>query len=624
MKRYEKWILISLVALLVVSLGAIVLTHSWANYRDQLRALRKKAQHSQELVDTRPLDTAQQVAALAVTRTEQDYAADALRLGDRSVDLAFAIAIREAAQNPPPLTPQTRQLTARIKADEAAVAADQSRVAQYTKLLAKTPERAKDEINGLVLTAQAQLALDQDDLEGAKQELILAGGDKQAQIQQLLDRHNASEAHSASGSVAASAAAAPSIERTQSRSLVAQFQAWNSLHSKESQLIQAQQDAQALATTLSASRADLQKKLSQGQLEKKSQHPGAAGSEPPVSEVSAAAQTQEASAASLLHNLSEAQKNLADLGKRVEVQQQLAAVYGEWITFVNVREKSFLHGTFVAIFWVLLIAVGILLANALVQHFFADVDLERRQLRTIQAVLLFAAQALGVVLILLVILGVPSNLATVLALAGAGLTVALKDFIVGFLGWFVLMGKDGIRVGDWVEINGVGGEVLKVGPLHTVILETGSWTDAGHPTGRKVSFVNSFAIEGQYFNFSTSGQWLWDEIEVLVPEGAEPYAIAEAIRKIAADETAKNAQLAEAEWNQVAPSASRSFSAAPSLTVRPTALGVNVVLRYITRANERHETRARLYRAIVELLHKKKISGSAVSTPSAKAASEHA
>jgi len=25
------------------------------------------------------------------------------------------------------------------------------------------------------------------------------------------------------------------------------------------------------------------------------------------------------------------------------------------------------------------------------------------------------------------------------ALAGAGLTVALKDFIVGFFGWFVLM-----------------------------------------------------------------------------------------------------------------------------------------------------------------------------------------
>src|SRR2546421_6006616 len=43
---------------------------------------------------------------------------------------------------------------------------------------------------------------------------------------------------------------------------------------------------------------------------------------------------------------------------------------------------------------------------------------------------------------------------------GAGLTVALKDFIVGFFGWFALMRKGGIRLGDWVEINGVSGEVV--------------------------------------------------------------------------------------------------------------------------------------------------------------------
>lgn len=621
MKRFEKLILIALVALLAVCLTAIVLTHGWANYRDQLRAMRKSAERSKEPVDTRPLETAQQVAALAVTRTEQDYAADALRLGDRSVDLAFAVAIREAAENPPPLTPQTRDLTARIKAGEAAVSADQNRITQFTQLLAKAPENAKDDINGLVLTAQAQLALDQDDLDAAKQELILAGGDKQAQIQQLLDQHNASDVHTAGAASAANAAEASSAERTQSKNLVAQFRAWSSLHAKELQLVQAQQDAQALAASLSATRANLQKELAEGYLEKKSKRPGTAAATPASSDSAAAAQTQEPSALSTLHDLSEAQKNLADLGKRIEVEQQLAADYGNWITFVNVREKAFLHGMLVSIFWVLLIAVCIVLANWMVQRFFADVDLERRQLRTIQAVLLFSVQAVGLLLILLVIFGVPGNLATVLALAGAGLTVALKDFIVGFLGWFVLMGKDGIRVGDWVEIDGVGGEVLKVGPLHTIILETGSWTDAGHPTGRKVSFVNSFAIEGHYFNFSTSGQWLWDEIEVLVPEGAEPHAIAEAIRKIAADETMKNAQLAEDEWNRVAPSASTSFSAAPSLDVRPTALGVNVVVRYITRANERHQVRARLYHAIVELLQKKKVYGSAVSTPSAKVVS---
>jgi len=251
-----------------------------------------------------------------------------------------------------------------------------------------------------------------------------------------------------------------------------------------------------------------------------------------------------------------------------------------------------------------------------VQKFVADLTIDRRQVQAIRAVILFAVQVIGIVLILLVILGVPDNFATIAALAGAGITVAMKDFIVGFFGWFILMGPNGIKPGDWVEINGVGGEVLSVGLLHTVILETGSWSDAGHPTGRKVTFVNSFAIEGHYFNFSTSGQWLWDEIQVQVPGDKDPYKVAESIQKIAADDTAANAKTAEDEWNRVATGdAQKSFSAVPSMNVRPTGSGVDVRVRYLTRANERHEVRARLYRAVVDLLRSTNIPESAAAKP---------
>jgi small-conductance mechanosensitive channel len=322
----------------------------------------------------------------------------------------------------------------------------------------------------------------------------------------------------------------------------------------------------------------------------------------------------------LLRQQTLAKKTLAGFATRVQTEQQLAAVYANWIDLVNARAKSFLHEIFVCSLWIVAIILLVFVAHYFLKRFFAQMARERREMRTVDTVVLLSVQAVGVILILLVIFGIPGNFATVLALAGAGLTVALKDFIVGFLGWFVLMGKDGIRVGDWVEINGVGGEVLKLGPLHTVVLETGNWTDAGHPTGRKVSFVNSFAIEGHYFNFSTSGQWLWDEIELQVPAGVDPYAMAEAIQEIAAHETAQNAQLAESEWNRV--TASRSFHATPSLSVRPSSSGISVQLRYITRANERFEVRARLYRAIVELLQKKTIPEVAISTTGPKAVSE--
>jgi small-conductance mechanosensitive channel len=162
-------------------------------------------------------------------------------------------------------------------------------------------------------------------------------------------------------------------------------------------------------------------------------------------------------------------------------------------------------------------------------------------------------------------------------------------------------------VGDWVEINGVGGEVVDIGLLRTVLLETGNWADSGHPTGRKVTFVNSFAIEGHFFNFTTSGQWLWDELEVAIPSGENPYLMVEQIQKIVLAETEKNSQLAEQEWQRAARRYGSHFSALPAIDIRPSGSGVAVMVRYITRAHERYEVRSRLYQAIVELLHRKHV-----------------
>jgi small-conductance mechanosensitive channel len=616
MTSRERKIFASFASLFVLVLIAAVITRDWSNYREQLHKLRAASKHAQAAVDTRPLETAQQLAQMAVTPMEQEYAQDALRLGDHSVDLAFAAALRDAAENPAPLTPQTRDLLERIKSAEAAVAADQGRVVQFAQLLGRAEPDAKAGLQQLVAIAQAQFALDQDDLDDANQELSRAGGNRQAQIQQLFDQHKTAEA-SIAGFVA-NAAAAPSVERSQASTIVAEYRAWASLRAKAFLLAQARQEALSRASALADARAELQKLVDEEQAQKKILYPraaldstsgapgGATSAEPP----------EQPSSLDFLRHVTEERNDLAQFDKRIQTEQQLAAVYANWIIFVRARQQAFMHRFFVSLCWILLVALLVLLANYSVQRFFARFALERRKLHTLRALILFAVQALGLLLILLVIFGMPGNFATVLALVGAGLTVALKDFIVGFFGWFVLMGNDGIRPGDWVEIEGVGGEVLKVGLLHTVLLETGNWTDPGHPTGRKVSFVNSFAIEGHYFNFSTAGQWLWDEIQVQIPETLEPYATAEAIRKIATDETAENARLAESEWTRATLSyAKRPFTATPSLSVRPTGAGVNVVLRYITRASERYEVRARLYRAIVELLHKKSFAEPTGSTP---------
>jgi small-conductance mechanosensitive channel len=267
-----------------------------------------------------------------------------------------------------------------------------------------------------------------------------------------------------------------------------------------------------------------------------------------------------------------------------------------------------LHGLLISI--ALIIGVGLvaLLTIQILDKVFARLTSDPQKLLTMSSITHIVTRVVGALLILLIIFGMPSQLATVIALATAGLTVAMKDFIVGFFGWFVLMGKNGIRHGDWVEINGVSGEVVDIGLFHTVVLETGNWNDAGHPTGRRVTLMNSYAIEGHYFNFSTSGQWLWDEMQMSVPLDRDPYPVALEIQKIVAKETEANTKLAEKEWSNMGSARGvRPFSAGPAISVRPAGGGYEILIRYVTRANERHQQRGKLYEDLVDLLRRKNI-----------------
>jgi len=54
----------------------------------------------QALVDQSALATAQRLAQTPNTPAEEPYAKEALRLADKEMDLAFATAVREAAEHP--------------------------------------------------------------------------------------------------------------------------------------------------------------------------------------------------------------------------------------------------------------------------------------------------------------------------------------------------------------------------------------------------------------------------------------------------------------------------------------------------------------------------------------------
>ena len=100
---------------------------------------------------------------------------------------------------------------------------------------------------------------------------------------------------------------------------------------------------------------------------------------------------------------------------------------------------------------------------------------------------------------------------------------------------------------------------------------------------------------------------MWDELQVQIPAGQDPYPIIDGIQKLVEKETEANTNKAEAEWREATSKYRvQAISAVPGINVVPNGAGIEVHVRYITRANERHETRTRLYQAVVEMMHGKR------------------
>jgi small-conductance mechanosensitive channel len=525
-----------------------------------------------------------------------------MHLGDEEMDLAFALAVLDATQHPPALTAKAKEIQARLQKAEDALAAEQAHVAQLTTAEAKAAGAKKNKLDDQLKLAQAQLELDQDEVDDAKEELIRAGGGLQDRIQAMTQEHDAASQASDVTKVAVSVPIEP-------HGLIQRFQQWSALHQKQLQLWRAKQEALSAAAALALKDDSLERQLgahATGTQNDTSTGAGVPGGPPSTPVVGGKRDTPSGEGSATILETTQRRaadrKTLVTLAKRIDNETQLAKTYGQWIGMVAAEQRSLVNGGLRGVLVILAIAIIAVLIDYAIGALVRKTSMDRRQVGTLRTATRVTLQIVVVLLILLVIFGRPTQLGTVLGLAGAGLTIALKDFIIGFLGWFVLMGKNGVRLGDWVEINGVTGEVVELGVFHTVLLETGNWTDSGHPTGRRVTFTNSFAVEGHYFNFSTSGQWLWDELQIVLPAGKNPYPVVEAIQKIVLEATSEGAQQAEQEWKSAAKSREVKVSAAPAINVKPIIGGVEISVRYVTRANERSLLRAKLNHAAVDLL----------------------
>jgi small-conductance mechanosensitive channel len=139
--------------------------------------------------------------------------------------------------------------------------------------------------------------------------------------------------------------------------------------------------------------------------------------------------------------------------------------------------------------------------------------------------LLLRKIGLALAIIIIVALGFASRLESAVTYAGlltAGIAVALQNVIVSVVGYFFLIGRYGIRVGDRVQISGVTGEVVDIGLVRIHVMELGG-SSADTPTGRVVAFSNSIVFQpaAGIFKQIPGTNFVWHEATVTLAPNSD-------------------------------------------------------------------------------------------------------
>ncbi len=197
------------------------------------------------------------------------------------------------------------------------------------------------------------------------------------------------------------------------------------------------------------------------------------------------------------------------------------------------------------------------------------------------------------------------SLATFAGLITAGLAVAMQSVLVSIVGYFFLIGKYGIRVGDRVQIGPVTGEVIEMGLVRLHLMEL-SGEGPMAPTGRVVAFANSiiFQSSGGLFKQIPGVNLAWHEITFSLPTGADYAALkdkmVEAVTRVLADYRDDMVRATRAiEKAAAAPEAGDPL---PSVQLRFSASSVDAIVRYPVQLSHAAEIDERVSRELLNVI----------------------
>lgn len=196
------------------------------------------------------------------------------------------------------------------------------------------------------------------------------------------------------------------------------------------------------------------------------------------------------------------------------------------------------------------------------------------------------------------------SLATFAGLITAGLAVAMQSVLVSLVGYFFLIGKYGIRVGDRVQVGTVTGQVIEMGLVRLHLMELSGQGNMT-PSGRVVALPNSiiFQAAGGLFKQIPGVDLAWHEITLTLPANIDYAAMKD--RLVAAvtnvikdyrDDIVRQTQAIQQASSQVA------SDPLPQVQLRFSASSVDATVRYPVQLSHSAEIDERVSRELLNVI----------------------
>lgn len=187
----------------------------------------------------------------------------------------------------------------------------------------------------------------------------------------------------------------------------------------------------------------------------------------------------------------------------------------------------------------------------------------------------------------------------IIGIFGAGLLIIMKEVFLNLFGWFYIVIRKPLAIGNRVEVNSVAGDVIDIRLLDFAMMEVTGIANGGQSTGRVVHVPNSILFTAPLYNSSKEFSFAWSEVRVPLSPDSNWQKAEKLLKKIAAGSLEKidseDKRLSESERLY----AIRFLRIESTVYVEFREGAVLLTLRYLTEPRKRRQSIDSIWRAFL-------------------------